>query len=150
MVSNLLVLFCPCVVRKVTEHVGTKVINWRHQAQKGFSGIFVGIPQDQKGYLVYVTSSSNIISSYKVVFDESLSSAVAYMSQLYAEDRAILTAMSYIPYATSSREKTGDIITFRQCEEGNLLSENRNYAERGNESDDDSTMPPLIVNMKWL
>ena len=44
-VSHLRVLFCPCVLRKATSHVGTKVLNMRYQAQKGFCGIFVGIPQ---------------------------------------------------------------------------------------------------------
>ena len=56
-VSHLRVLFCPCVVRKATAHVETKTLNMRHQAQKGFRGIFVGIPEPQKGYLVYVTST---------------------------------------------------------------------------------------------
>ena len=51
-VSNLRVLFCPCVVKKSTSHVETKILNTRHQAQKGFLGIFVGIPEYQKGYLV--------------------------------------------------------------------------------------------------
>ena len=51
-VSHLRVLFCPCVVRKATAHVETKTLNMRHQAQKGFRGIFLGIPQHQKGYLV--------------------------------------------------------------------------------------------------
>ena len=32
-VSHLRVLFCPCVVRKATEHVETKTVNMRHQAQ---------------------------------------------------------------------------------------------------------------------
>ena len=31
-----------------TAHVETKTLNMRHQAQKGFRGIFVGIPQHQK------------------------------------------------------------------------------------------------------
>ena len=31
--------------------------------------------------------------------------------------------VTYTPCATSSREKTGDIITLTQFEEGNLLSE---------------------------
>ena len=44
-VSHLRVLFCSCVVRKATAHVGTKMLNMRHQAQKGFCGILVGIPQ---------------------------------------------------------------------------------------------------------
>ena len=43
-VSHLCVLFCPCVVRKSTAHVETKTLNMCHQAQKGFRGIFVGIP----------------------------------------------------------------------------------------------------------
>ena len=42
-VSHLRVLFCPCVVQKATSHVGTKVVNMRHQAQKGFRSIFIGI-----------------------------------------------------------------------------------------------------------
>ena len=47
-VSHLHVLFCPCVVRKATAHVETKTLNMRHQAQKGFCSIFVGIPEHQK------------------------------------------------------------------------------------------------------
>ena len=47
-VTHLRVLFCPCVVRKATAHVGTKALNMGHQAQKGFRGIFIGIPQHQK------------------------------------------------------------------------------------------------------
>ena len=39
----------------------------RHKAQKGFCGIFVGIPQHQKGYLVYVPITRKILSSYDVV-----------------------------------------------------------------------------------
>ena len=51
-VSHLRVLFCLCVVPKSTAHIGTKALNMRHQAQKGFCGIFIGIPQHQKEYLV--------------------------------------------------------------------------------------------------
>ena len=67
--SNLHVLFCPCVVRKATAHVDTKALNIRHQSQKGFRGIFVGIPQHQKGCLIYVPSTWKIISSRDIVFD---------------------------------------------------------------------------------
>ena len=69
-VSHLRLSFFPCVVRKAMAHVETKALNMRHQAQKGFRGIFVGIPEHQKGYLVYVPSTRKIISSYDVVFDE--------------------------------------------------------------------------------
>ena len=37
--------------------------------------------------------------------------------------------------ATSSREQTGDAITFAQFEEGNILTETRNDIESGDESD---------------
>ena len=69
--SNLRVLFCLCLVQKATAHVGTKSLNMRYQSQNGFCGIIVGIPQHQKGYLVYVPHKRKIISSYNVVFNES-------------------------------------------------------------------------------
>ena len=48
-VSHLRVLFCLCVVRKARAHVETKELNMRHQEQKCFCGIFIGITQHQKG-----------------------------------------------------------------------------------------------------
>ena len=47
-VSHLRVLFCLCVVRKATVNVYKKVLNMRHQAQKKFRVIFVGIPHHQR------------------------------------------------------------------------------------------------------
>ena len=138
--SHLRVLFCPCVVRKATAHVETKTLNMRHQAQKGFRGIFVGTSQHQKGYLVYVPSTRKVISSYDVVFDESFSSALSYTSRPYAEAMAMCPTVTYTPYATSFKEQTGDVITFAYFEEGNLLSETRNDAESGNKSDNESIM----------
>ena len=115
-----------------------------HQAQKGIFGIFVGIPHHQKGYLVYVPSTKRIISSYHVIFDEIFFSTLSYMPQPYSKDMAVRPSVTYAPCATSSREKTGDIITFAQFEEGYLLSETHNDAESGDKSDDSSIMPPLI------
>ena len=119
-VSYLCVLFFPCDVRKATAHVDTKTLNMCHQAQKGFCGIFVGIPEHQKVYLVYVPSTRKIISSYDVVFDESFSSVLAYMSRPYSEAMYMRPSVTYTPFVTSSREQTGDIITFTQFEEGNI------------------------------
>ena len=73
----------------------------RHQAQKGFSGIFVGIPHHQQEYLVYVQSTRKIISSYDVVFDESVSSALAYISQHYLEAMAMRLDVTYTHCAMS-------------------------------------------------
>ena len=75
-------------------------------------------------------------SSYDVVFDEIFSSALVYTSQPYAEAMAVRPVMSYTAYATSLKEKTSNIITFPQFEEGNLLSENRDDAESGEKYDD--------------
>ena len=112
--SHLRVLFCPCVVRKATAHVETKTLNMRHQAQKGFHGIFVGIPEDHKGYLVYVPITIKVISSYNVVLGKSLSSVLAFTSRPYSEAVAMRPTVTHTPYATSSKEQTGDVITFAQ------------------------------------
>ena len=93
-VSHLRLLFCPCVVRKTTAHVETKTLTMRHQAQKGFFGIFVGITQQQKGYLVYVPSTRKVMPSYNVVFDESFSSVLEYTSQPYSEAMAMRPAVT--------------------------------------------------------
>ena len=89
----------------------------RHQGKKGFCGILVGIPQHQKGYLVYVPHRQKIISSYDVAFDDIFFSALSYTSQPYSEAMDMQPGVSYITYATSSREKTGNIITFTHFEE---------------------------------
>ena len=100
----------------------------------------MGISRHQKGYLVYVTSTRKVISSYDVKFDKSFVSALSYSSRPYAEAMAMRPALTYTPYATSSKEKTGDVITFAQFEEGNLLSETCNDKESGDESDSESIM----------
>ena len=53
---------------------------------------------------------------------------LAYMSQPYAEAMTMRPAVSYTPYATSSMKQTGDITTFVQFEEGNILDETRDNA----------------------
>ena len=83
-------------------------------------------------------STRKVISSYDVKFDESFSSALSYSSRLYTEATAMRPAVTYTPYATSSKEQTGDVITFAQFEEGNLLSETRNDTESGDKFDSDS------------
>ena len=50
----------------------------------------------------------------------------------------------YTPYAIYSKGQNGNIITFAQFEEGNLLCETHDDAESVDESDDDSIMLLLI------
>ena len=137
-------LLYPYVVRKATAHIDRKLLNMRHQAQNGFCGIFVGITEHQKGYRLYVTSTRKIIYSYDVIFDESFSSELAYISRPCLEAMAMRPAVKYTPCAASLRGKTGNIIMFAQFEEGDSLTETCNYAESGDESDDNSIMPPLL------
>ena len=139
-VSHLHVLFCPYVVQKSTAHVETKTLNMHHQAQKGFHCIFVGIPEHQKGYLVYVPTTRKIICSYDVVFDKKKSSALAYTPQPYSEAMAMLPAIMYTPYGTSLREQAGNITMFTQFEKGNILTKTRNDAESSDEYDNESIM----------
>ena len=77
---------------------------------------------------MYLSSTRKIISSYDVVFDKSFSSALAYTSRPYSEVMVMCPAVTYTPYATSSKEQTGDVIKFAQFEEGNILTETRNDA----------------------
>ena len=91
-------------------HMWDKSVKYASPNTEGFCGIFVRIPQNQKGYLVYESHRRKIIYLYDVVFDDIFCSALRYTSHLYVEAMYMRLAMSYITYATSSREQTGDII----------------------------------------
>ena len=69
------------------------------------------------------------------MFDDSFSSALSYTSPSYLEAMAMRLAVMYTSYATSSKEQTGDVITFAQFEEGDLLTETCNNTESGNKYD---------------
>ena len=62
------------------------------------------------------------------------------MSRLYAEVMAMRPTVTYTPYAISSKEQTGNVITFSQFEEGNLITETHNDTEIGDKSDSESIM----------
>ena len=66
------------------------------------------------------------------------------MPQPYAEAMDMRPYMSYIHCAKSLREQTGDIITFSQFEQGNLLSETFDDTEISEKSDENPIMTPLI------
>ena len=63
-------------------------------------------------------------------------------------------AVSYIPYDTSSKEKTVNITTFIHFEEGGLLSKYHNGTESGHKSDENLNISPLIseaeMDEMWL
>ena len=51
------------------------------------------------------------------------------MSRPYSEAMAMPLAVTYTRYATYSKEQTGNVITFAQFEEVELLTETRNDTE---------------------
>ena len=104
----------------------------RHQPQKGFRGIFVGIPDNQQGYEVYIPATRQTIPSHDIVFDESFFSALSFTSRPYYEAMAMRPSVSYTPFATSSKEQTGNVITFAQFEEGNF----GNFGDARDDTDD--------------
>ena len=67
------------------------------------------------------------------------------MSLPYAEAMAMCLTVTYTLYATSSKEQTGDVITFAQFEEGSLLTETRNDTE----SDDVHRVFSTIVSLRF-
>ena len=74
--------------------------------------------------------------SLKKVF----SSALSYTSRPYSEAMMMLLAVTYTPYATSSKEQTGGVITFAHFEEANILTKTCNDTERGDKSISESLM----------
>ena len=51
------------------------------------------------------------------------------MERPYSYALAMQLVVSYIPYATSYHERTGNIIIFAQFEEGNLVENKHNIEE---------------------
>ena len=79
---------------------------------------------------MYVPRTRKVISAYDVVFDESFSSELSYTSQPYSEAMTMRPAVTYTPYAASSKEQTGDVITFAQFEEGNIWGKRHCWTHR--------------------
>ena len=56
--SNIHILFCPCVVQKLTAHVYKNILNIRHQLQNGFGVSLLEFYNIKSGtsstYLLYV------------------------------------------------------------------------------------------------
>ena len=70
-----------------------------------------------------------MVSSHAVIFDKKVSNALAYTSCMYSEALSTKPKLPCILYDTSSHEKTGDIITFAQFEEGSLVVNECNIRE---------------------
>ena len=74
------------------------------------------------------------------MFEKSFSSTLSYTSRPYSEAMTMRPAVTYTRYVTSSKEQTGNVVTFAQFEEGKILTETRNDTESGDKSDSKSLM----------
>jgi len=87
-------------------------------AQKKFiRGIFIGIPSDQKGYLIYLPGSRSIACLGDVSFDETFYSAIATTWRRFEEGIALKPQSNVIPNLNMGMEETGDITTIHNSPE---------------------------------
>jgi len=74
-ISHLRVFGCPVVAKRSA--LSIEGLTTQHCTEKGIRGIFIGIPSNQKGYLIYLPGSHTIACSGDVTFDETFYSAIA-------------------------------------------------------------------------
>jgi hypothetical protein len=74
-ISHLRVFGCPVVAKRAV--ISIDGLTTKHCTEKRIRGIFIGIPSDQKGYLIYLPGSRTIACSGEVAFDETFYSAIA-------------------------------------------------------------------------
>ena len=63
---------------------------------------------------------------------------------------AMRLSVTYKPYATSSKEKIGDIVTFSHFEKGNLLSETCEDVESGDNTMTIQLHQHYLAEKKWM
>ena len=111
--------------KKATAHIDRKASNVRHQSQKSVRDIFVRIPQHQKGYLIYISSSQNIFRHMTVYLTKTIlvpwhTCHVHIQSHLRRNQRSCTLHIIH---------HLKNIITFSQFEEGDLLEKERNLVK---------------------
>ncbi len=88
-------------------------------AQRGIKGIDLGFSLTQKGLLLYVPSTRQIVISGDVICDETFASTVAETWRAFHYALA-LRPTSFIPDLYTVLEHTGDLLS--QFEEGNATA----------------------------
>ena len=75
LISHFRIFGCPVVAKKWSAQIDGK--RKEKTTQRGIRGIFIGFPANQKGYLLFIPSSRQIVVSGDVAFDETFYSAIA-------------------------------------------------------------------------
>jgi hypothetical protein len=74
-VGHFRVFGCPVVAKRLV--VTIDGCSTCHCTERGIRGVFVGLPPDQKGYLIFLPGSWCLATSGDVAFDETFYSAIA-------------------------------------------------------------------------
>ena len=105
MVLHFRVFGCPVVIKKHMALIDGKPL--QKQTQRGVRGIFIGLPANQKGYLIFIPQTRQIVVSGDVAFDESFYSAIATTWRPFHDALALHPLASHIPAVDEQLESTG-------------------------------------------
>jgi hypothetical protein len=81
----------------------------KHFTEKGIQGIFIGLPSDQKGYLIYFPGSRTIACSGDVAFDETFYTIITTTWRRFEEGIALQPQSRVIPDPNMELEETGGV-----------------------------------------
>jgi hypothetical protein len=107
LVSHLRVFGCPAVAKRSV--ISVEGLSTQLCTEKGIRGIFIGLPSNQKGYLIFLPSSRMIACSGDVSFDETFYSTVVTTWRRFEEGIALKPASHVIPGPDMDLEETGDV-----------------------------------------
>jgi hypothetical protein len=131
MVSHFRVFGCPCIAKKWTISVDGKPEDNSKGTQHGIRGIHLGFSFTQKGLLLYIPSTRQIIISGDVVSgdvicDETFASTVAETWRPFHDALALRPTASFIPDSYTVVEHTEDLLS--RFKEGNATANNNQTA----------------------
>ncbi len=94
--------------------------------QRGIRGVHIGFPPTQRGLLLYVPSTRQIVISGNAMCDETFASTVADTWTPFHDALVVRPTTSLIPDTHTVVEHTGDPLS--QFEEGNAAANNKQTA----------------------
>ena len=134
-IAHLRVFGCPVVFRKwtITTNEGKVVEN--NTSQRGVRGIFIGLPMNQQGYLIFMPQSQRIAVSHDVTFDESFQTAVSTQWKPYQDALSLRPPTSTTHTDDDALYVTGSAEDFPQeLERGNSQNEADDSQKEAEES----------------
>ncbi len=117
MIADFRVFGCPAVAKKWKCRINGKDLE--KQTQRGIRCVFLGFPANQRGYLLYVPASREIVVSGDVLFDETFASAIATTWKPFHDSLTLRPKGSAIPDPNTLIESTGTVASVPTFDEGN-------------------------------